>query len=118
MTLPGSQANQFIQNGQAGELAYLNKADVPSLPSNVQTISTATQAVSGFTYTFTASLVLTLPANPLKGDRVGWYDASGTRTASIAPGARNIRSVAGTMILDTEYTSGVLTYVDDTQGWV
>lgn len=119
MPISGSQSNQFAQWGQLGELATLSKADVPSLPSNVQTISTSTQAVAGFTYTFTASLTLTLPANPLRGDRVGWYDASGTSTSVIAPGfGRRIRSLAENMTLDIEYTSGVLTYVDDTQGWV
>lgn len=119
MPLTGNQSNQFAQWGQLGELATLSKSDASAMPANVQTISTATQAVAGFTYTMTASLALTLPANPMRGDRVGWYDASGTRTASIVPGfGRNIRSVSGAMILDTEYTSGVLTYADDQQGWV
>ena len=80
-------------------------------------INTNTTAVKGTSYTITASLVLTLPASPTAGNKVGFSNVSGTTTATISPGAEKIMGTTGSMTLDLA-AGGTLSYSGATYGWV
>jgi hypothetical protein len=73
----------------------------------------------GYSYAFTAnSIVGTLSATPVVGDRIEVYQAAASITGcQINPNGAKINAVAGTMDLDTDAFAFQLVYVDATFGW-
>lgn len=115
----GPGAGQAPVNGMLAQGAYLSAQQIVALPVDVITVSTATTAVAGRSYVFTASAELTLPAFPAVGSKITFVNMSGTETASINPGFNNrIRGVLGTMILDSTTAAAEMTYSGSAQGWV
>lgn len=81
-------------------------------------------AVKGNRYYLNSSagtFTMTLPASPNAGDQVGFVDYGGnfaTTSVTVGRNSSNIMGSATDMILDVDYFSGVLEYVDATQGWM
>lgn len=89
-----------------------------NLRDTVEVISTNTTAVASRTYVLTASLTLTLPANPTPGDWVNIVNRSGTTTPIVARNGQKIMGLAEDMLLDNANASLRLVFVDATRGWV
>lgn len=87
------------------------------------TISTATTAVAYVGYqinTSTASVTLTLPANPLPNQWIDIGDYAGTFSTNnliIGYNGNNIMGLAQSMTVGVSNITFRLTYIDATQGW-
>ena len=81
-------------------------------------ISTSTTAVNGTYYIATGTLTLTLPLSPVKGNIVGFSNASGSITSVIARNNQNINSLAQDMTVNKAYAAFTLQFSDTTRGWV
>jgi len=81
-------------------------------------------AVKGNRYYLDSSggtFTMTLPASPTAGDQVGFVDYGGnfaTTSVTVGRNSSNIMGSATDLTLDVDYFSGVLEYVDATQGWM
>jgi hypothetical protein len=84
----------------------------------VSVISTNTSASKDTIYVFTASLVLTLPASPAVGDKIGISNQSGTTTATVARNGNNIAGLAEDLTIDVDNLGIQLLYSGATKGWV
>jgi hypothetical protein len=85
---------------------------------SVSVISTNTSASKDTVYVFTASLVLTLPASPAVGDKIGISNQSGTTTATVARNGNNIQGFAEDMVIDIDGAGIELIYTGVTKGWI
>jgi hypothetical protein len=81
-------------------------------------ISSATTAVAGNLYVFTASATLTLPLSPSNGDTVKISNRSSVETCVIARNSSKIMGLEEDMTIDTAFASFELIYTGSTQGWV
>lgn len=91
----------------------------PSLlggPFKPQVISSATNAAASHAYVLTASLVLTLPANPKVGDTILYANESGVNTGSFARNGKKIKNSSSnyTPAVDEK---GTLIFTGDSYGW-
>jgi len=71
--------------------------------------------------TTAAARVLTLPASPVVGDKVGWIDYDGTfatNNLTVGRNAKNIMGLAQDMVVSTNNANASLIYVDATKGWM
>jgi hypothetical protein len=84
----------------------------------VSVIGSNANAVTNTLYVFTASLTLTLPANPNTGDFIKISNRSGVATCVLARNGSNIMGSASDLTLDTASASFELIYSDTTNGWV
>lgn len=81
-------------------------------------ISSATTAIAGNLYVFTASTTLTLPASPSNGDTVKISNRSGVGTCVIARNSEKIMGTAEDMTIDYNNARFELIYTGSAQGWV
>jgi hypothetical protein len=84
----------------------------------VSYISTNTTAVKDYLYVITASLILTLPASPATGDKVGMSNMSGTLTVVIGRNGENIAGIAENLTIDVENIGIQFVYTGATKGWI
>lgn len=85
---------------------------------NIQVINANTAAAPSQTYVLTASLTLTLPAEPQPGDWVAFANFSSTPTPVVARNGKNIMGLSEDMTLDKNYHFGTLVYADADRGWI
>lgn len=111
--LPGQTGNggKFVTT-DGTNASWSNIYGTPTL------ISTNTNAVNGGFYMLTASLTLTLPANPSSSDVVHVSNRSGVGTCVIDRNGSNIMGLAENMTLDSAQQPFSLVYADATRGWV
>lgn len=84
----------------------------------VEVINVNTTAVSNTTYIMTASLILTLPLDPVVSDAVHFSNRSNTNTIVIARNGQNIMGLAEDMSIDISSGIGSLVFIDATRGWI
>ena len=112
--LPGQAGNsgKFVTtNGTVAIWSYLG------FP--ITAINGNTDAVAGNTYLIYGACTLTLPAITGSGQQVGIIVLAGVTNAVIAPaGADKIRTVAGSMTVDSAPFDKILTDKGATYGWV
>jgi len=89
---------------------------------SVQT--TGFTAVAGNIYpcnTTSAAFTVTLPASPIAGNQIQIIDYAGTfatNNITLGRNGSNITGVASDYLLTTNREAVILTYIDNTQGWV
>lgn len=96
--LIGTAPNQVPINAFLGGAAYLNVAEILSMP--YVDISANTVATRFRRYRLTASLDLTLPPTPSDGDWVEVANTSGTTTARVLRNGQNIGGLAEDVTID------------------
>jgi hypothetical protein len=111
-----------VRGGVSDDYDTLNK--IVTLITNVaaasvtEVITANTNAVKGKTYVLTASLVLTLPANPAVGDPVKVSNMSGVLTCVIGRNGKKIMGLSEDLTIDELNAGMELVYSGATQGWV
>lgn len=100
-----------------GGVQLLGSGDLPER-HDIIVISTNTTAVAGKTYVATATVTLTLPAQPAVGDTVGFNNQQNSTTSVIDPGTNKINAISETMQVDTAFASMQLVFTGTTNGWV
>jgi hypothetical protein len=76
---------------------------------------------NGYMFDVSANATLTLPANPLEGDSVGfadYKDLATTYTLKIGANGKNIMGSSDDLTISVNGLSGVLTYSDAARGWI
>lgn len=86
--------------------------------SEVSIINTDTLAVKNNIYVFTASLILTLPLDPIKNDKVTFSNRSNTLTSTIGMNGSKIMGLDENLSVNTLNGNGTLVYTDAVNGWV
>lgn len=102
----------------SNELSSLAAMNVRAL--EVKTDSFACSA--GYTYAVrnTAAITATLPASPSPGDSVTLMDVTGTASThnvTVDPNGERILGQTESLVIDTDYATVMLVYVDATTGW-
>ena len=110
-------AANFIGNGSG-------ITNLPPQAPVLNEVSSATTAVVGQAYvcdTSAGAFPLTLPATPTSGALVSFTDYAGTfKTNNLTLGrnGENIVGLAEDLIIDLNYASLRMLYIDGTQGWI
>ena len=108
-------------NGYTLEVMSVGSGGLTTNPTTSRTvgvISTSTTAVSNSVYVLTASLTLTLPADPAVGDSIKISNRSGVATCVLGANNKKIMGAASNLTLDTATASFELIYSGTDQGWV
>lgn len=111
LTTPAAAGDKIEIIGYSADLKYAVFSNAPIL------IGTSSPIVTGQTYVMTASVTLTLPANPLPNWTVRIINASNTTTGIIARNGKNIQGLAQDVTIDVLNSTTTLVYIDDTRGW-
>ena len=108
---------EVISIGNGGVIGKA-ASDANDARYSVNVISANDTAVSGAVYVFTASLTLTLPANPEVGESIKISNRSGVGTCVLGRNGNKILGAADDLTLDTASASFELIYSGTAQGWV
>ena len=82
---------------------------------------TAASETQYLTDTTSAAVTITLPATAVFGDTILITDHIGnfaTNNVTVARNGHNIQGLAEDLVIDVNYASVALSYVDTTSGWV
>jgi len=121
-------ANWDQKGATAGQVPVWNDGWTPGdmeggggLEWSVISGDTDAEADKGYLMNASGNITITLPANPLEGDSVGFADykeLATTYTLKIGANGKNIMGSSDDLTIDVDGGGGVLTYSDATEGWV
>lgn len=101
---------------------FTGKYERPEWPFSILTAATTLQPGDERALnTTSAAFTVTLPASPAAGARVALFDAFGTwgeKPPTVARNGQRIMGLLENMVLDVQYLSLELVFVNSARGWV
>ena len=110
----------YVRDG--GTVKEIGASGVTSPNTSVRsTAFTATVGEHYFCNTSSAAFTATLPSSPTAGDVVGFADYTGTWATNNLTIGRNSSNIVGSatdLIMDKNWVTVRLIYIDSTEGWI